>query len=86
MDQQTDLELPDDFFRTDNGQRGEKIAKNFARTSVRGVGGMRGARKILYAAFRESRHQWRMLLVTTQLHSVDELPCFGKKTKGGYMF
>ena len=38
MDQQTDLELPDDFFRTDNGQRGEKIAKNFARTSVRGVG------------------------------------------------
>ena len=45
MDQQTDLELPDDFFRTDNGQRGEKIAKNFARTSVRGVGGMRGALK-----------------------------------------
>ena len=41
-----DLDIPNSFFRSDLDHFDEKLrkfSKNFARTSVRGVGGMRGA-------------------------------------------
>ena len=43
----TDFDVPNSFFRSDHDHFGEKTSKNLARTSVRGVGGMRGARKLL---------------------------------------